>query len=193
MDRMNQRRSVDISGKTSPYSFRNRAGRALWSVTYFLLFRLSPRPLHGWRRMLLRLFGATMGEGSKVFGTAKIFAPWNLSLGDHSTIAPDVDCYCAGPTVIGSHTTVSQYSYLCGASHQVDDPRRTLFTAPITIGSSVWICADVFVGPGVTIADGVVVGARSSVFDDLPEWTVCVGNPARPKRPVMFGQPRAEH
>jgi putative colanic acid biosynthesis acetyltransferase WcaF len=53
---------------------------------------------------------------------------------------------------------------------------------PITIGSGVWVAADVFVGPGVTIGDDTVVGARSSVLTDLPAWKICVGTPAKPVR-----------
>lgn len=175
--------TIDVSRKPSPYSRRNQLARALWGVVYLLLFRPSPRPFHGWRRLLLKCFGAKLGRKAKVFSSARVFAPWNLTMGEYSTIAPDVDCYCAGPISIGEHSTVSQYSYLCGASHDFEDSKMTLFTAPIRIGARVWVCADVFVGPGVTIADGAVVGARSSVFSNLPAWTVCTGNPAKPKRP----------
>ena len=124
----------------------------------------------------------TYGKNAKVFSTVKIWAPWNLTMGDYSTIAPDVDCYCAAPITIGSHTTVSQYSFLCAASHDFEHPNMLLTTAPIAIGDQVWVCADVFVAPGISIADGVVVGARSSVFHDLPPWMVCAGSPARPMR-----------
>lgn len=181
--------TIDVSHKPSPYTWRNRIARALWGIAYLLLFRPSPRPLHAWRRFLLNCFGAKLGRKAKVFSSARVFAPWNLTMGDHSTIAPDVDCYCAGAISIGEHSTVSQYSYLCAASHNFEDSKMTLFVAPIHIGARVWVCADVFVGPGVTIADGVVVGARSSVFSDLPQWTVCTGNPAKPKRPRVVRGP----
>ena len=174
--------SIDISRKPSPYSVWNRAGRLLWGGVYLFLFRPSPRPFHAWRRMLLRAFGAKLGKGAKVFSSAKIFAPWNLIMGDYSTIAPDVDCYCAGVIRIGSHSTVSQYSYLCSASHDFEQPTMPLQVGTIVVGSQVWIAADVFVGPNVEIGDGAVVGARSSVFTNLPSWMLCVGNPAKPKR-----------
>lgn len=183
--------TIDISRKPSPYSRRNQMARALWSIIYLLLFRPSPRTLHGWRRLLLKCFGAKLGRNVKVFSSARVFAPWNLTMGDYSTIAPDVDCYSAGSISIGEHSTVSQYSYLCGASHDFEDAKMTLFTAPIRIGARVWVSADVFVGPGVTIEDGVVVGARSSVFSDLPAWTVCTGTPAKPKRPRTVRDPAA--
>lgn len=63
-----------------------------------------------------------------------------------------------------------------------------LVTAPITIGEWAWITADVFVGPGVTIGDGTVVTARSSVFNDLPPWMVARGNPAVPIKARQFDE-----
>jgi putative colanic acid biosynthesis acetyltransferase WcaF len=56
---------------------------------------------------------------------------------------------------------------------------RFPLTAPITIGEHAWIAADVFVGPGVTIGKGALVGARSSVFRNVESWTVIAGNPAK--------------
>ena len=109
-------------------------------------------------------------------------------MGDHSTLASDVDCYCVAEINIGSYTTVSQYSYLCTASHDYLDktinerPQMPLVAAPITIGDRVWITADVFVGPWVEISDGAVVLARSSVFHDVDKWTVVAGNPAAFKK-----------
>jgi putative colanic acid biosynthesis acetyltransferase WcaF len=98
---------------------------------------------------------------------------------DHSCLSHFVDCYCVAPIKIGAHSTVSQYSYLCAATHDIERPDMPLVAAPITIGDGAWVAADVFVGPGVTIGDGAVVGARSSVFKDVPPWTVVVGTPAK--------------
>ena len=146
---------------------------------WLLLFRPSPKIFHGWRRLLLRLFGAQIGNGSFVHPSVKIWAPWNLQIGEHSSMAPDVDCYCVAPVRIGSNTTISQYSYLCTASHDFEHPEMPLITAPITIADGAWITADVFIGPGVSIGEGAVVGARSSVFSDVAPWAVVAGNPAR--------------
>lgn len=101
---------------------------------------------------------------------------------DHSCLSEWVDCYCVDKIRIGAHTTVSQYSFLCTASHDYESPGMPLVSAPITLGDRVWITADVFVGPGVTIGDGAVVTARSSVFSDIPAWMVARGNPAMPVR-----------
>lgn len=185
--------NIDISRKVSPHPLSNQIMRVMWGLVYYSLFRYSPRPMRAWRRMLLRLFGAKLGKRVKVAGSAKIWAPWNLVMDDHSTIGPYVDCYCADTIRIGANSTVSQYSFLCSATHDFTHPNMLLYTRPIVIGAAVWICADVYVGPGVTIRDGVVVGARSSVFNDLPPWTICVGSPAKPKGPRIVRQSGADN
>lgn len=166
----------------------NKISRSLWQIVWLLLYRPTPKLWHGWRAFLLRLFGARIGRPVYVYPSAKVWAPWNLTLGNHSTLADGVDCYCVDKIVIGNYTTVSQYSYLCTASHDYLDPgiltrpQMPLLTAPIILGDRVWLTADVFVGPGVTIADGAVVLARSSVFKDIPPWSVYAGNPASFKK-----------
>ena len=174
---------VDVSTCPSPHGLWNRAGRALWSVCYLLLFRPSPKVFHGWRRLLLRLFGARIGKDVRVYPSCSIWAPWNLEMGDYSCLSHHVDCYCADRVKIGAHATISQYSNLCTATHDYCDPHMRLVTRPIEIGDQAWICVDVYVSPGVTIGQGAVVGARANVFGDLPPWQVCYGSPARPVHP----------
>lgn len=165
-----------------PHSVRNRAMRALWGLVQATLFRWSPRPCHRWRNLLLRLFGADLHRSARVYPRATVWAPWNLRMGERATIADGVDCYCVQRITLGERVVVSQYSYLCGATHDFELRDRPLIPMPITIGAGTWIAADVFVGPGVTIGEESVVGARSSVFNDLPAWKVCVGSPAKPVR-----------
>lgn len=156
--------------------------RALWGIVQATFFRWSPRVLHRWRVLLLKLFGADLQFTSRVYPKAKIWGPWNLTMGDRATIADDVDCYCYERITLGDRVVVSQYSYLCGATHDFELKDRPLIPMPITIGAGTWVAADVFVGPGVTIGEESVIGARSSVFSDLPAWKVCVGSPAKPVR-----------
>jgi len=133
-----------------------------------------------WRCFLLRLFGAQLGRSVHVYPSAKIWAPWNLVMGDYSCLSEQVDCYTVEKISIGKNSTVSQYSFLCTASHDYNDESMPLVAAPITIGCNVWITADVFVGPGVTIGDGVVITARSTVTNDIPPWKIARGTPAVP-------------
>lgn len=169
-----------IPRSTSPHTASNQLGRFAWGIVQATLFRLSPRPMHRWRWMLLRIFGADLAPTARVYPRARIWAPWNLTMGDRATIADDVDCYCVARITIGDRAVVSQYTYLCGATHDHTLLSRPLVPMPITIGAGAWIAADVFVGPGVSVGEGSVVGARSGVFADLPAWKICAGTPAKP-------------
>lgn len=175
----NPSRGHDLSGFQSELSLANRMGRALWGVVWLVLFRPSPRPLHVWRVLLLRLFGARLGRGVRVYNSARIWAPWNFVMGDFSVLGDRVDCYSVARVEIGAHSIVSQYSFLCTATHDADQAHFPLITAPIRIGDRSWVAADAFIGPGVTVGEGAVVGARASVFKDVEPWTVVGGTPAR--------------
>jgi putative colanic acid biosynthesis acetyltransferase WcaF len=164
--------------RAAPFSLRTKIYRVLWKVVWLFLFRPTPRSFHAWRCLLLRAFGAKLGKAVRPYPSARIWAPWNLEMGNHSCLSEDLDCYCVDKIRIGPYSTVSQYSFLCTASHDYEDSAMPLVTAPITIGERAWIAADVFVAPGVTIGDGAVVTARSSVFSDIESWTVAAGYPA---------------
>jgi putative colanic acid biosynthesis acetyltransferase WcaF len=183
MDKHGRLVSVDSRSNPSPHGPGTQLARVLWSIAWVFLFRPSPWFWHGWRRLVLRMFGARVGRGAKIMPTVRIWAPWNLEMGDHSVLGAWVDCYNAAPITLGSHATVSQYTFLCTATHDHESPTMRLVTRPICVGDQAWVCADVFVAPGVTIGQGAVVGARSAVFHDLPQWTICHGTPARPGRP----------
>jgi putative colanic acid biosynthesis acetyltransferase WcaF len=144
-----------------------------------LLFRPSPRLLHGWRRMLLRAFGAQLGRGAKIFPSVRIWAPWNLRIDEYGCLSHDVDCYCVAPIRVGAHATVSQYAYLCAATHDLGDPHMRLLASPIAIADQAWVCARAFIGPGVTVGQGAVVGACAVALQDVRPWMVVAGNPAR--------------
>ena len=171
--------AVNLSYCPSPHSFRNKFARLIWRLVWRTLYRPSPRPFHAWRRALLRLFGAKIGQGAHPYPCADIWAPWNLEMGDYSCLSEKVDCYSVDRIRLGSHATVSQYSFLCTASHDDTEPSMPLISSPITIEKGAWVAADVFVGPGVTVGEGSVVGARSTVMHDVMPWVVVCGNPAR--------------
>jgi len=159
--------------------FRSRIGRLLWGLVWLLLYRPSPVPLHFWRRFLLRCFGATIGKGAHPYPTARVWAPWNLTMHDRSCLGPGVDCYSAASVVLHTDCIVSQRAYLCAASHDVRDPAFPLVIGDITIEEGAWVATEAFVGPGVTIARRAVVGARAVVTRNVPAETVVAGNPAK--------------
>ena len=160
-------------------TFGNKGARVLWGIVWWLAYRPSPRVLHGWRRLLLKLFGASIGEGAHPYPSARIWAPWNLTMGEGSCLGDHVDCYTVDRVTLEPYATVSQYTFLCTASHDYAVSGMPVITAPIRVGRRAWVAADAFVGPGVTIGEGAVVGARASVFRNVDSWTVVGGNPAR--------------
>lgn len=182
---------LDISHKPSPYSTKDKIKRIVWGVVYTLLFRPSLRPLHKWRIFLLNCFGAQISSKARISPKARITMPWNLQMDDYATLGDEVIVYSVAKIRIGRQSTVSQYSYLCSATHDYEDAYNILYALPIEIKPNAWVAADVFVGPGVTIGEGTVVGARSSVFKSLPEWKVCVGNPAKAIKDRVISKDRS--
>ena len=168
-----------------PDKFRGRSALLVqlwWAVQYFFVNH-SPQFMYGWRNFWLRLFGAQIGKGVLIRPTVKIVYPWKLKIGDYSWVGDDVSLYTLGEIQIGSNTVISQKCYLCTGSHDYTSPTFDISAKKITIGNEVWLAMDVFIAPGVTINDGVVVGARSSVLHDLPKGMICFGNPAKVIRP----------
>ncbi|MEO0512020.1 MAG: DapH/DapD/GlmU-related protein [Planctomycetota bacterium] len=164
----------------SPYSFKEKVGRVLWSVVQLTVFRWSFHDWYRLRNMLLRLFNAKVAPTARLRATVYIEIPWNLTVGDNSIVGDRAILYCLGPVTIGDHVVVSQYAHLCAGSHDFTRPDLPLLRPPIRVGDDVWIAADAFVGPNVTVGEGALLGARASAYTDLEPWTIYGGNPARP-------------
>jgi putative colanic acid biosynthesis acetyltransferase WcaF len=167
-----------------PKNFRGRSPFLvqLWWICQILLFNLSPQFMYGWRVWLLTLFGAKIGKKVLIRPSVKITYPWHLKLGDYVWIGDEVVLYNLGEIAIGSNSVISQRSYLCAGSHDYKVPHFPICASPILIGCEVWIATDVYVGPAVKIGDGAVIGARSSVFKDMPNKMLCYGYPCKPVR-----------
>lgn len=164
-----------------PKNFRGRNAIVvqLWWFVQSLFFKNSPQFLYGFRRFLLRLFGAKIGKKVIIRPTVRITYPWKIIIGDYSWIGDDVVLYSLGEIEIGKNVVISQKSYLCAASHNYLRSDFPIFAKKITIKDECWLATDVFVAPGITIYKGTVVGSRSSVYKDLPENKICIGNPAK--------------
>jgi len=163
-------------------NFRGRAPFVvqLWWLVQATIFSWSPQFMFGWRRFLLRLFGAQVGINVLIRPSARITYPWKVKIGDYSWIGDDVVLYSLGAIEMGSHVVISQKSYLCAGSHNYSSTAFDIFAKPIKLEDQVWLAADVFIAPGVRIGKGTVVGVRSTVLNDLPTGMVCYGNPAVP-------------
>jgi putative colanic acid biosynthesis acetyltransferase WcaF len=173
-------RVQDLSQFRMPPGFRGRSAFVvqLWWIVEALLFRPSPQFLFGWRRSLLRLFGAQIGRGVLVRPTVRTTYPWKVTIGDYSWIGDSVELYSLGPIEIGAHAVISQHCYLCTGSHDYHRISFDIYERAIKVEDECWLAAGVFVYPGVTIGRGSVVGARSIVRQDTVPYSVNVGSPA---------------
>jgi putative colanic acid biosynthesis acetyltransferase WcaF len=165
-----------------PENFRGRSKIIVqfWWIVQGSFFRFSPQFMYGWRRLILRLFGAKIGDNVLIRPTVKILYPWKLSIGGCSWIGDEVTLYNMANINIGENCVISQKSYLCTGSHDHTKPSFDIFAKPIDIKDEAWIASDVFIAPGITIGYGAVVGYRSTVNKDLPPKMICFGDPAKP-------------
>jgi putative colanic acid biosynthesis acetyltransferase WcaF len=170
-------------GDDNPYhrasfSLTQRMARFLWQVVFLLFYRTTPRPMHAWRVMLLRLFGAKMGPGCHFYPSGKVWAPWNLICEDCCTLADQAEIYNPSPVYLESHCIVSQQAYVCGATHDYNNPEFPMISYSMRLGAYSWICARASVSPGVNVGAGAVLGLGSVASNDLEPWTVYSGVPA---------------
>jgi putative colanic acid biosynthesis acetyltransferase WcaF len=163
-----------------PPEFRGRSKFTvqLWWIVQETFFSWSPQFLYGWRILLLKIFGAKIGKGVKIRSTVKITYPWKVSIGDFSWVGDDCTLYSLGNIIIGSHVAIAHGVYFNTGGHDYQTPSFDIFSKPISIQNECWITNDVYIAPGVNIGQGTIVGARSSVFKDLPEGKICIGTPA---------------
>lgn len=166
----------------SPYTRNEKIGRILWNYLGQKLFRLTFHNWYGIRNSLLRLFGARIGSHVRLRPTVLVEQPWNLRIDDHSSVGDYTTLYCLGPVSIGKFVSISQRAHLCAGTHDINHPQLPLVRPPIVVHDQVWIAADAFVGPGVTVGEGAVLGARGCAFKDLSAWGIYGGNPARKLR-----------
>lgn len=157
--------------------------RALWYTVSFLLFKpFGTKVFRIWRILLLKLFGAQIQWDSEVYSSVKIWAPWNLQMGHRSCLGPEVICYNQDKVILEDDVVVSQYSYLCTASHDVNmlnTASDSLITAPIYIKEKAWIGSKAYIGLGVCIGKAAIVGATASVYKSVEDYNIVGGNPAK--------------
>lgn len=157
--------------------------RLLWAGVEATLFRCSFHTMNRWRCFLLRRFGARIGPRCVIRRTARIYYPWNLSMGTLCIVGDEAELYSLGKITIGDRAMISQQAYLCAGTHDHTDLALPLLTPPITIGADAWICARAFVGPNVTVGPGAIVAACAVAIKDVPPWMIVGGNPAKPLKP----------
>ena len=176
---MTAARDIAANRRARKWSRKELLGRALWELLRGPLFGWTPRPLWGWRRAVLRAFGAQIGREVHLHPSIRIAVPWNIAIGDHSAVGDRAILYSLGPIRIGARVTISQGAHLCAGSHDWRQPDMPLLKPEITVGDDVWLCADCFIGPAVTVGANAIVGARAVAMRDVEPGTIVAGNPAR--------------
>ncbi len=161
------------------YTFGNRVRRQLWSIVWIVLYRPSPRIAHAWRAWLLRCFGAKLGSHCRFYPASRVWAPWNLGCEDTVMVADGAELYNPAPMFLASHAIVSQGAYLCGATHDTNDPKFPVVSFPMRVGRYAWVAARACVSPGVNLGDGAILGLASLATKDLEPWSIYAGVPAR--------------
>jgi putative colanic acid biosynthesis acetyltransferase WcaF len=171
---------MEIEGRHSELTAAKRILRMFWSMVWLILYRPSPTIAFFWRRFLLRRFGAKIARDARPYPSAKIWAPWNLTMMERSCLASGVDCYSVDKIRLGRGVIVSQRAFLCSATHDYKRLGFQLLSKPIDLADFVWVGAEALIGPGIRMDTGAVAGARAVVMRHVSAWTVVAGNPAKP-------------
>jgi len=169
---------VNASRNIAIWTKKELLGRLLWEVSSPILFRLSIRQFWSWRNMLLRIYGAKIGQNVRIHPSVKITVPWKLTIGDNVGIGDGAILYSLGHITIQDSATISQYAHLCAGSHDHREKSFNLTKNDILIGAGAWICADAFVGPDVEVGNHAIVGARAVVVQNVEPSSIIAGNPA---------------
>lgn len=171
-------RGLDTFRGGPSFPLKHRMLRAGWFLAWMLLARWTPPQLRRWRILLINIFGGCVHPTCNIYSSVNIWYPPNLEMKPHSSLGPGVECYCMAPITIGDFSVISQRATLCTGAHDINSSNFQIFSKPIVIGPNVWVAAEAFVGPGVSLAKGVVLGARAVTFKSIDPWMVAVGNPA---------------
>lgn len=170
--------SAHLARAVSPYSGREKLARLAWMIFGQRLFRCTFHNWYALRRMILNAFGAKISVDVRLRNSVLIEQPWNLTIGANSSVGDRAVLYCLGPVTIGTNVSISQQAHLCAGTHDYTKAAMPLLRPPIVIKDDAWIAADAFVGPGVTVGRGAILGARGVAMRDLEPMTIYAGNPA---------------
>ena len=168
--------------------------RTVWNIVNTVFFRLFVTKIFRiWRIFILKCFGAKIDWGAEVYASAKVWAPWNLTMKKGACLGPDTICYNQAMVTLEEDACLSQYAYICTAGHEVrrdnlddgadnlplNNAKTGLIVAPVTLHRGSWVGTRAYINMGVEVGERAIVGACACVFKDVPADTVVGGNPAK--------------
>lgn len=175
-----------ITSEYDPTAGSNRRTRTVkefvWRGINATLFRFSPFFCHGWRRLLLRCFGASIPDTATVARSVVINQPWNLFMGEKSMIGAHSWVMCFAPVRIGARVVISEYVKILTGSHETNAPDFKPIWSGIEISDDCWIAVGATLASGghrrLKVGRGAVIAAGSVVFSNVLSNAVMIGNPA---------------
>ena len=178
MSRLYYKSNNQKDANDSPWSKKEMIMTRVWELTWNIFIRWTPKFMNSWHITLLKAFGAKIHGKPFIAPSCRIYAPWQLEIKHHACLAPRSEVYNLGPVIIEERATITQYTYLCNGTHDLNDKRLQLLIGTMHIGEDVFIGAKSIILPGLKLGKGSVIGAGSVLTKDTDEWKVYGGNPA---------------
>ena len=160
----------------------NRGAGKLKEITWYLfkiVFFLPAFPFPvSLKIVLLKMFGAKVGEGVVIKPRVNIHMPWKLTIGNYVWIGEEAFILNFEPIAIGDNVCISQRAFLCGGNHDYGTPSMPYRNGPINLKNGSWVGAGCFIGPGVEIGTDSVITAGSVLTTTVGANGIYRGNPA---------------
>lgn len=131
------------------------------------------------RRLILGLFGMSVGRGTTIHRRVKFFDFGKFKIGDCSTINPDCFIDNRGEVLIGNNVNISHCVKIYTMTHDVNKYANPIKSSFVIIGDNVWIYPYCLIMPGVVIGEGAVIYPGSVVTKDVDSFSIVGGIPAK--------------
>jgi putative colanic acid biosynthesis acetyltransferase WcaF len=151
----------------------------LWILVSTLIFESNWFVLTRLKTVILRFFGASIGQGVVIKPHVRIKFPWRLTIGDYSWIGEGVWIDNLAPVTIGTHVCISQNAQLITGNHAFNKNSFDLMIKAIVIENQVWIGARTLIAPGVTCGNGSVLLMGSVLLKSMAPNSIYQGHPAQ--------------
>jgi putative colanic acid biosynthesis acetyltransferase WcaF len=165
--------------QTTPFSRHEKIKARLWRLIWVFLYRPTPWFMYKFRIFLLNLFGADVANTAHPENSSFVEFPWNLTMGDKSSIGELSWIYCLDKITIGKNTCIGRGCQLITGSHDYKSTNFEMITAPINIGEGCWVSSDVSILMGADVGDYSVIGFGSLLTQSVPDNVIVVGRPAK--------------